>query len=909
MTHLQLFTIVTSVALLTAPLPARGNTRVVDENGRPVEGAKVTIVLPATDSASALFGRPRVAAASDERGGLPFSLPRVKGAIVVVDHERYAPEVIDADPLPTLITLRKGATIGGRLFGDGERAPWPGDVCAIWTLASDENERGLDIRRCAGVAADGTWLLEALPSANVRLEIKVPMYLPLTTSIAVPGKPWEGQLEAGLRALLHIEDPRGRPAAGASVECTGAAPSTSDSLGNAWIAVPGSPSTCTASTLDAVSSSTAIHAPQAEAQTLRLRRTSHVTGAIVGEDGEKLLMPRFFLLEEIADVGRRAIHVEPTSHVGGTFRIRLPDGGRHAVRVEAPGSLPLTTEWFAASPGETVDLGVLVIRRGAGIRGQLVDAQTGKPLAGAVVKLEPQGSARIVLGSLGRASAVTDGDGHFTVAGLMVASYRARIEWESFAPAEFVVDLFREEIVGVGSVALRPGVRISGKIERYDGLPLSGARIELVPSNAQDAEPQVSTTTASGGTFGPVVSAPCSCRLLLYAPDLLWDQEIEVRADRPSERLEVRIRSARLTGRVIDRGVPVSGGEVVLQRVAGRKGGLGVAMARNPRSGRQLWAGRVETPLNGVVDAQGIFSVDDVPAERMIVEYFGRSGEWASRAVDVPDKPEVSVTIAIDGWDLKGRLIDRETGTGLTGTVELLDPDGVAMSRASSGPFGEFRIQRVRPGDYRMTATADGYRMTDTLHVRIGNEAPPTADVRMTRAAEATLDLVLNRDAATPASGVAVVIVDSTGRQLRALPTLLDGNLHVSGLPPGVVHVIWSDPLAGVGLSPPIVLASGPQKVSMQIVPGKDLVLHCEAGECSGARVGWLSIRDRSGIDIVPFLLRSGALVYSESAKAHVGRLAPGTYDVTAASGELRLKKSVEVGNGPGEVDLFLERQ
>jgi hypothetical protein len=652
----------------------------------------------------------------------------------------------------------------------------------------------------------------------------------------------------------------------------------------------------------------AVQAPSTVLQTLRLKRARSATATLVTNDASDPSAPRFTLLEKVGSIGERATSVEPVSSRDGTFRIRLPEEGPHAIRVEASGLLPLTTEWFSLPPGGgTADLGILVLRRGAGIRGQILHASTQAPLAGAVVSLEAQGRARIVLGRLGKAQTVTDSDGSFTVAGVAIGSYRMRVAWRDLPPLETAIDLRDESVLALGTIALHPGVRISGNVHRNDHAPWIGARVELVSSRLFDGEPLAAASTAADGSFGPITIAPGSYRLLVRGDDLLADQEIEVPSDEDSIDVDVRIRSTRVTGVIRDGGVPVSGGEVLLRKAA--RGDLGVAVAKNPRSEKQLWSGRSDSHFGGTVNGAGVFTVDDVPAGRMVLEYFGRSGERVTRAVDVPDDVEASIAIDIDGWRLQGRVDDVETETGLEGKVEVVDGEGTVFFRGSTRFSGDFSIDRLPPGSYNVVASADGYRTSDPVQLVVGNEAPPPLRVRLSRAADATLDLVVKRDPDTPAAGVAVAIVDAVGRQLRAFPTLANGKLHATGLSAGTIHIIWSDPLAGVGMSAPIQLRSGPQDASVVLEPGKDLIVHCEAAECSGARLGSLAFTNEHGIDLAPFLHRMRAVVYSDRGAAYLGRLAPGSYDVAANSGAFRLTQHLELGSGPGEVDLVLKRR
>ena len=878
---------------------------VVDQTGHPIKDAAVTLVFTSDSDASAVFGPHRLAGETNSRGALPFALPRTKNAVMLVDHQDYAPLIVHSDRgADSNLTLSRGSQIRGRVTGDGFYPPGPGRVCATWTPAVKADAK-LEVHRCGDVAADGTWLLGALPDGTLHVEVKVPSYLPLTFSIPATEAEWSGRLEPGVRVAIRVEDSNGKPATGARVECTGAVPVVSGSRGESIVSMA-APGLCQAFA-DAdgeTSQPEVIDSHPAKPPLLHMKRGAFVTATLVSDDGAQLITPRFVLLEDHREFGWGAVQVEPRSYSGSKVRILVPPNERRALRIENSTTLPLTSDWFQAAAGQTIDLGVLVLRRGGGIQGQLIDGRSGKPLRGAVVTLEPQGMARVIFGKLGRGSAVSSDDGRFAVTGLPVASYRARIDCDGFTPMEWIVDLNHEQIVDIGLKSISPGVRFAGKVERRAGTPLAGAQIRLLPEHAVDGEPTAICQTSSDGTWRPATISPGRYRMLLYAPDLMLDQEIDLRADREPTDIAIQLGTTTLTGLILRNGVPVRGGEVLIEHASNRTGYSGVAVAQNLSSGAQLWVRRQPATVTATVDSTGHFTVPDVTADGVVIDVFGQSSEHVTRTLQIPNDREASVRIDLAGFELSGRLLDAETGTGLAGVVDVVDQDGIRVASEECDRTGTFSVRGLEAGRYSVAARVAGFTPLAIAQVRVDNVAAVPIELPMKRAAEAGLDVVIQREPEVPAAGVSMAVVDEMGRQVRALPTRMDGIVTMSQIPVGKVYVVTSDPLFGVGVSAPIALHSGSQTAGLTLEAGKDVVLRCEGFGCAGEKIGTMKIATRSGIDVGSFLLRSEAIAYSNAGTANIGRLAPGTYDVTFGSGPRSLHAALEIGRGPGEVQL-----
>ncbi len=111
---------------------------------------------------------------------------------------------------------------------------------------------------------------------------------------------------------------------------------------------------------------------------LVLQRQSHVRGRLLGPDGAPI--PEFTV------DGRRTLTHD------GAFKWATLVAGRVTYVIQAPGLAPHTVSADLPMEGE-LDLGDVHLSQGRGLSGQLVDAVTGRAIAGATLTVHTQGSS------------------------------------------------------------------------------------------------------------------------------------------------------------------------------------------------------------------------------------------------------------------------------------------------------------------------------------------------------------------------------------------------------------------------------------------------------------------------------------------------------------------------------------
>ncbi len=906
-------TVATFVFALAQAKASEAEARIVDAAGQGVASARITVFLPANQPGTLGDGETQVVGGSDADGRLRFAFPRTPGGVAVIDAAGFAPSLVHLDGGRELarLVIEPGIELTGALVGDGEVPAGHGSICAVWRPIPEATAKRFTVRRCGTVAESGAWRITALPRGDISLEAEVPGYLPFSRTLVVPAQSLDVNLDPGSRALVLVRTAQGAAVAGATVRCEGAVATPTGDSGEARVALPAASVECEAQKADlGVSAPVAIRAPLTEPQVIRLADYGGLRGQVLGEDGTIPGEVRFDLVEAFEDgSGQRTFAVDPEILPEGRFLLRVHRPGRYALRVQAPGWRVESIDWLELAPGSPVDLGPIVLRRGAGVSGVVLDARTSEAVGGAVVSLRPTGRARLLLGGQAESTVLTDDQGGFVAAGLPIGRFLVEIRGGDLAPWSEEVDLDDESVQDLAVRYLYPFVAVSGSIERDDGSGVAGVRVEFARSFDRDADSVASAHTSGDGHFGALRVGPGRYRVLVRGDRLLLDQEIAVPAREDRFELDLRLRRTRLSGVVLEGGAPIGGGEIVLRPLADLESSLGVVLAKGQAAGSERWSGRPAMPVTVPVDVDGTFVVEDAPTGRLRAAYFGLEGRQATRILDVPDDREATVALEVSGQTVEGTVLDQGSRAGVEAAVELVDADAQTIVRATCDGTGGFRLTGIPSGEYRLFVEARGYRRTEPTPVLVTATGAAPILAELERTDGASLHLVAERPDGTRAAGLPLVVLDAAGNSLRALPADRRGALGLSELPRGRFSIVWSDALAGAGASGPFDLRTSERSLELEIERGRDLIVQCQGEGCEGSRLPWFAIFTEHDVDLAPFLLRSSAIAFSEDGEARVGRLGPGTYRIVAMTAGRRLEKTLEVSSGPGEVELTLPRR
>lgn len=550
--------------------------------------------------------------------------------------------------------------------------------------------------------------------------------------------------------------------------------------------------------------------------------TAIVEGKVTGPEDEPVAGARVVL----AAGQRDGAFGRTTTDEEGRYRIEnLPEGQIQFFSVEADGYAPYPAgggPFGGRRPGgegelksdETLTKDVK-LETGATVDGYVTDTATGRPVAGARVRLF---GASMFRGGGGK-GAVTDDEGHYEIAGVAEGRHLLAVQ----APGYFqpgmagsgMQSLFRPgraedesadaPVVTIGpedttkrkDLKVSPGATVSGVVVGPDGRPVTGAEVSTAdPAGRMNpfaqlldigADPVM--TDGEGKFTMEGVAAADALRLTARAEGYVDGEADPIAVAAGGEVTGVTIRlgeGATITGllRSEDGSTPTAA-EIRL-----------VPETDNLQDWQLGWQVRQADPHPA--DETGAFRAEGIaPGRYIVVAQAGGHMDKLRRGVQLSEGAEVDLgTISLEkGLAIEGVVSD-EAGNPVPNAYVTCSPHrnpGARPTPALSRPEGDrtdvegkFRIEKLTPGVYDLGARADGFAEATLDTVDAG-----ATRVRITLSPGLSIEGRVLFPSGKPAANVSVTAQAEGGRG-RGGRTDGEGHFEITELPDGIYRLTVS---------------------------------------------------------------------------------------------------------------------
>ena len=501
----------------------------------------------------------------------------------------------------------------------------------------------------------------------------------------------------------------------------------------------------------------------------------------------------------------------------GRFVLENLAAATYVVTVSAPDRVRKVVSDVQVAAGASVDVGTLRMDPGATLRGTVVDG-TGTAVLGAVVRI--QGASEAFVSFQDDPAATTDAAGAFELRGTTPETVEvyARHPMHAEGRASATIDSVKGAEV---RIVMGDGGRVAGLARRRDG-PIAGAMISVQPVGGGRSgwNPALQTSTGPDGTFTVEHVPPGRNRVALlersggerFASSQM--KEVEV-VEGETVRLEFAPRDIVMAGRVTRGGVSVpnlrisvsmhdaSGGTMVLTYGPGAPGSATIGPQRMAAvTGED---GRYEMLVDHVGKAGAGFASLD-----------GR-GAYPMQTFEVPDAESHTQDFDLPTATLTGTVVDGDTQQPVARasvTASSREPALKWAGNAETGPDGRFTVS-VEPGDYRLSARAEGYAVR-SVEASAGSSATD-----LTIALERGVPIagrVLDARG-TPVAGAMVTasVPDKDDLRMDSAQTLADGSFRLEGVTDGAYNLAASTENGGWAILPEV--RAGTSNVVLRLRP------------------------------------------------------------------------------------------
>jgi len=483
----------------------------------------------------------------------------------------------------------------------------------------------------------------------------------------------------------------------------------------------------------------------------------------------------------------------PASGEDGRFVLENLAPATYVVTVSAPDRVRKVVSGVQVAAGASVDLGTLLMDPGATVRGTVVEG-TGAAVAGATVQI--RGASETWMAFQDDAAATTDAGGAFELRGTSPGSVEvyARHPAHSEGRASTTIDPAKGADV---RIVMGEGGRISGLARRRDG-PIAGAMVNVRPASggSSGGNPALQTSTGPDGTFTFEHVPPGRHSVALlertggdrFASSQM--KEVEV-VEGQTVQVEFAPRDIVMSGRVTRGGVPLPNVRISVSSTSGHTmvmsyggGGPGAATVGPQR-------------MSAVTREDGSYE--------MLVDHAGKGSarfasldgrvSYATQTFEIPDAEAHTQDFDLPTATLTGTVVDGDTQQPVARasvSASSRGPEPKWGGTAETGADGRFTLA-VEPGDYRLSARAEGYAMKS-----MGASADSSAadlTIALERGVPIAGRVVDARGAPVAGASVNASVPDKDDlRGVSSGQTLADGSFRIADVTAGAYNLAaWTE--------------------------------------------------------------------------------------------------------------------
>jgi len=451
---------------------------------------------------------------------------------------------------------------------------------------------------------------------------------------------------------------------------------------------------------------------------------------------------------------------------------------------------------------------------GATVRGTVVDG-TGAAVAGATVQL--RGASETWMSVQEDSGATTDAGGAFelrgTSPGTVEVYARHPAHAEGRAPA--TIDPARGAEV---RIVMGEGGRIMGLARRRDD-PIAGAMVNVQPaSGGSSGWNALQALTGPDGTFSFEHVPPGRHRVVLlervggerFASSQM--KEVDV-VEGQTVQVEFAPRGIVMSGRVTRGGVPLPNVRISISST-------GPSMSISFGGGAPVTGAAGPQRMAAVTGEDGSYAmlVDNPGKGHARFASLDGRVSYATKTFEIPDAEAHTQDFDLPTAILTGTVVDGDTQQPVARasvSASSREPDPKGAGAAETGPDGRFTLS-VEPGDYRLSAWAEGYAM------RSAEASAGTGAAEVTIALERGVPIagrVLDaRGAPVAGAFVNASVADKDDlRIVSSAQTLADGSFRIADVTDGAYNLAASTEHGGWAVLPGV--RAGASNVVLRLRP------------------------------------------------------------------------------------------